>query len=67
MDFFTKQFTPLNFFDVWRYIKGYVDYENSTELGKDDTKCEWPLSVPSLPQREKDMQRQSIERQAWQY
>ena len=39
LDFFSKVFTPGNFFAMWRYMEGYVQYEGSTELGQYYMKC----------------------------
>ena len=39
LDFFAKLFTPGNFFAVWRYMRGYVEFEGSSELGQYYMKC----------------------------
>ena len=34
LEFFDTHFTAENFFEVWNYMKGRIDYEKSTDLGK---------------------------------
>ena len=45
LDFFMKIFTPGNFFAVWKYMEGYVEYKGSTELGQYYMRCPSPFTV----------------------
>ena len=39
ISFFKEQFTSENFYYVWYFMRGYVGYDGSTELGKYYIKC----------------------------